>query len=393
MVAWLVAGLVLLGAVGAGVAVLVVDQGGGGQGGGTSPSASAVPPSATPSAPVSPSASEPAPAPAFAFQPLWPFASAAAAAAWQQEYRTGGHQPWHLDPATTALTFARDYLGYTDLDRTTRRAVAGSQAWIGVGAARPDGTAGTAAVVHLARIGTGRDTPWEVVGTRDSTLSLTTPAYGSSVSPPVTVGGRVTGVDESLVVQVRSLSGGLLARSTPIPAGGNQTPWSVPVGFTAPPGTVLTLAVSTGGHVAAVERFAVTGVRAARGSTPVLADGRYATRITRVDATARRITVDVVQIFFGSDATRAAREDGAPEVPPPNDVWIRNTNPQLRTLPVAKDARITVNVHGATESGSATRDIPWTLAQLGAARHLSDGVFWVTVRNGEVGRVAEQYLP
>ena len=390
VLAWAVAGLVLLAAVGAGVALLVTDQGGGGQGG-SSPSASA-PPSASPS----PSASAPAGTPAFAFQPLWPFGSAATAAAWQQEYRTGGHQPWHLDPAATALAFARGYLGYTELDRTTSRSVVGSQAWIGVGARLPNGTAGTAAVVHLARIGTGQDAPWEVAGTRDSTLTVTTPAYGSSVTSPVTVGGRITGVDESLAVQVRSLSGGLLARSAPIPAGGDRTPWSVPVSFTAPPGTVLTLAVSTGGHVAAVERFAVTGVRvagSAGSTTPVLADGRYAVRITGVDPAARRITVDVIQIFFGADAARAAREDGAAEVPPPNDVWIRNTNPQLRTLPVAKGAPITVNVHGAVESGSATRDIPWTLAQLDAASHPAYGVFWVTVRNGQVVRIAEQYLP
>ena len=386
MVAWVLAAVVLLATVGAGVALLVARQGGDGQGG-TSASGSAAP-----SAPASPGASTPAEVPAFAFQPLWPFASAAGAAAWQQEYRTGGHQPWHLDPAATALAFARGYLGYAELDRTTSRVVVGSQAWIGVGVSLPNGTDSTAAVVHLARIGTGRDAPWEVAGTRDSTLSLTTPAYGSRVSSPVTVGGRITGVDESLVVQVRSLTGGLLGRSAPIPAGGNGTSWSASVSFTAPAGTVLTIAVSTGGHVAAVERFAVTGLRAAGGSAPVLADGRYAVRITGVDPAARRITVDVIQIFSGADAARAAREDHAAEIPPPNDVWIRNTNPQLRTLPVAAGAPIMVNVHGAAESGSATRNIPWTLDQLGA-NHPADGVFWVTVHNGEVVRIAEQYLP
>ena len=394
VMAWVVATVVLLAAVGAGVAVLVVDRGGGGQGG-SSPAPSAAPsavPSTQPS-PPSPSASGPAGVPAFAFQPLWPFGSAAAAAAWQQEYRTGGHQPWHLDPAATALAFTRGYLGYTELDRTTSRLVVGSQAWIGVGAELPNGTDSTAAVVHLARIGTGPDAPWEVAGTRDSTLSLTTPAYGSRVSSPVTVGGRITGVDESLLAQVRSLTGGLVGRSAPIPAGGNGTPWSVPVSFTAPAGTVLTISVSTGGHVAAVERFAVTGVRVVGGSAPVLADGRYAVRITGVDPAARRITVDVVEIFFGADADRAAREDHAAEVPPPNDVWIRNTNPQLRSLPVAQDAPITVNVHGAAESGSATRNIPWTLDQLSAASHSAHGVFWVTVHNGQAIRITEQYLP
>lgn len=74
-------------------------------------------------------------------------------------------------------------------------------------------------------------------------------------------------------------------------------------------------------------------------------------------------------------------------------MWVRNTSSLLRTLPVAEDAPITVNVHGAAESGNATRDIPWTLAPLGAAGRIPDGIFWVTVRPAQVIGIAEQYLP
>ena len=116
-------------------------------------------------------------------------------------------------------------------------------------------------------------------------------------------------------------------------------------------------------------------------------------RITRVDPAAGRITVDVVEIFFGEDATRAAKEDKAEEIPPPNDVWIRNVNPRLRTLSVAPDAPITVNVHGAAESGSATKNVPKTLPELARLDRLDDGVFWLTVTGGRVTRIAEQYLP
>jgi len=222
-------------------------------------SASVTPSAGTPSA--TPSAA-PAPAPVFGFQPLWPFAGTADAAAWQRSYRAGGHQPWHLDPGQTALSFTRSYLGYTELDRVTSRRVVGTQAWVGVGYANPNGRLVTAAVLHLARIGSGADAPWEVVGSRDATLSLTTPDYGATVSSPVTVGGRITGVDESLRVQVRALGAPLLGQLGGIPAGGQDTPWSARVAFTAPAGTVLTIAVSTGGHLLGVERFAITGVRA-----------------------------------------------------------------------------------------------------------------------------------
>ena len=392
---WLSVGALALVAGGVGVALLVTGDDGSPPGIAV-PSASAPvqpsgPPSGPSSAPPSVSPSAPGGVSAFPFTPLWPFAGAADAAAWQRAYRAGGSQPWHLDPAATALAFTADHLGYPELDRVTSRTVTGSEAWIGVGAARPDGTAATAAVVHLARLGAGADAPWEVVGTRDSTLTLTTPAYGATVSSPVTVGGRVTGVDESLAVQVRSRQGRLLGRVRGLPAGGDRTPWSAQVAYSAPAGTVLTIAVSTGGHLAAVERFAVT---AARATGPAgLADGRHAVRITGVAPAARRVTVDVVQIFFGDAAARAAAQDGAAEVPPPNDVWIRDTSPQLRTLAVTPEAAITVNVHGATGSGSSTRDVPRTLPQLAATANLRDGVFWVTVADGQVVRIAEQYLP
>ena len=124
-----------------------------------------------------------------------------------------------------------------------------------------------------------------------------------------------------------------------------------------------------------------------------LADGRHPARVTRVDAAGGRITVDVVQLFLGDAAARAAEQDGAAEIPPPNDVWIRNTSHALRTLPVAAAAPITVNVHGSSESGSSTTNITKTLAELADIDDLDSGIFWLTVADGQVTRIAEQYLP
>jgi hypothetical protein len=124
-----------------------------------------------------------------------------------------------------------------------------------------------------------------------------------------------------------------------------------------------------------------------------LQDGRHPVRIMDVDVQRRLITVDVVQLFLGDDAASAAAEDKAAEVPPPNDVWIRNESARLRTLHLAPGTKITVNVHGASESGSATRDIRVTLAQLAAIPRLADGIFWVRVQAATVTGVAEQYLP
>src|SRR5215475_3669402 len=165
----------------------------------TTPSAS--PPASAPQAPSpsAPSPSAPSPSggastpagpstrptvPVFAFQPLWPFTGVSDAMAWQEAYRSGGHQPWHLDAGQTALSFASGYLGYTEVNKVTGLSVVGRQAWVKVGYDDPNGRPRTVANLHLAKIGTGRYAPWEVVGSRDTRLTLTIPAYGATVLSP-----------------------------------------------------------------------------------------------------------------------------------------------------------------------------------------------------------------
>ncbi|WP_131785617.1 hypothetical protein [Protofrankia symbiont of Coriaria ruscifolia] len=200
----------------------------------------------------------------FPYQPLWPFASVADARAWQTGSSPEGHQPWHLDPAATALSFARDFLGFADIDRTLASTVTGDDARIQVGYATEGGRTGVAAVVHLARFGSGGDAPWEVVGTDDTTFSLTQPAYGASVTASLTAGGRITGIDESIHVQVRPAAGSggqVVGEYCCLPAGGQNSTWTANVKISARPGQGLVVVASTGGHLHGVERFTVTGVR------------------------------------------------------------------------------------------------------------------------------------
>ena len=194
------------------------------------------------------------------YQPLWPFATYADEQAWQAASSSGGAQPWHLDAGQTALPFAQNYLGFTDITTVTSTTMDDQGAHIGVGYPTPSGTLHTAAVLHLVRYSkTVGDTAagWEVVGSDDTDFSLEQPAYGSQVSSPVTVGGHITGVDENITVVVlpqapNSSSGAGL------PAGGQNTPWQLSVTFTQ--GGVLTIVASTGGHLTQHERFAIQGV-------------------------------------------------------------------------------------------------------------------------------------
>jgi hypothetical protein len=205
---------------------------------------------------------------------LWPFNDAAQVQAWQAAYGVTDHQAWHLDAARTALNFASQYLGYSGMDQVISQVVSGRQARIGVGwddvgAETPGKEVGEvdrheAAVVHLIRYGAGENAPWVAVGTDDTLLTINSPAYGAAVTSPFGVGGLITGVDESLRIKVLATGSSTpLAQVGGLPAGGTRLPWSTRLTVTAPHGSVLTVAVSTGGHLRDVERFAVTAIRVA----------------------------------------------------------------------------------------------------------------------------------
>jgi hypothetical protein len=142
---------------------------------------------------------------------------------------------------------------------------------------------------------------------------------------------------------------------------------------------------------------ATTGAPAPGGGTRatteqvVLEDGRHLVLIKTVDPGRRTVTFDLLQWFEGEAAAKAAAEDGE-ESPPPNDYYIRNVNPRLRTLPVAADAQITVS--SLASSANPTKDTPVTLAQLAGyfPTNVADP-FWITVERGQVTGIAQQYLP
>ena len=118
-----------------------------------------------------------------------------------------------------------------------------------------------------------------------------------------------------------------------------------------------------------------------------LADGTYQAFVRAVDVQRATITVDVVQVFVGGAAHQAAIEDGVAWGDVRFDpVYIRNENPLLRTLPVARDVRIKLIAIceiapnrwvGLTELRRATT--PFT-----------DGFYYeVTVRGGSVERIRQ----
>jgi hypothetical protein len=121
-----------------------------------------------------------------------------------------------------------------------------------------------------------------------------------------------------------------------------------------------------------------------------LENGRHPVVLTRVSVSGRTATFDLVQWFTGDAATKAAAEDGE-ESPPPNDYYIRNVNPRLRTLPIAAGARLTLTRLTMGQGGNAAGGIEVDLATV-AANGL-DHLFWATVQGGQIARLEEQYVP
>ena len=86
-----------------------------------------------------------------------------------------------------------------------------------------------------------------------------------------------------------------------------------------------------------------------REGVTTLTDGRYDAYVRKVDPDRDLMVVDLVQVFTGKAAVRAALEDGmdrsAAEV---RDTYVRNQNDRLRTLEMAGGVRL--NLIGSCES-------------------------------------------
>jgi hypothetical protein len=154
-----------------------------------------------------------------------------------------------------------------------------------------------------------------------------------------------------------------------------------------------------------------------KGSSParLVGDGRYFGYVRAVDAESQPPTVsfDVAQFFFGKDVQQAAEEDGAvqPGEPVSNDHYERNRNARAKALTVAGDASVTAavpvsrlipngEVQSRCRSGCADGTVPASLSEFYASFEkkrygmtAAGDPVWVTIRDGLVVRIDEQYFP
>ena len=130
-----------------------------------------------------------------------------------------------------------------------------------------------------------------------------------------------------------------------------------------------------------------------------LADGRHAVLLHAADLPGRTLTVDVIQFLTGQEAIDAYQADH-PDEPdgPPNDYYLLNVNPRLRTLPVAAEVEVELVLLHLGE-GTGLKPSSWERLLDDLAPQPSDhdlisyNPFWLTLDSGVVTRIEEQYLP
>jgi len=116
---------------------------------------------------------------------------------------------------------------------------------------------------------------------------------------------------------------------------------------------------------------------------------------------AATLAFDEAQLLTGDAAQKAAEEDGAvePGEPVPNDYYVRNGDKTTHTLRIANDAEITAKRCSLCRHGRPGQLGPFLAAFMQGRRTYAApyrgkySQYWLTIENGEVVAIDEQYLP
>lgn len=178
----------------------------------------------------------------------------------------------------------------------------------------------------------------------------------------------------------------------------------------AAPGVTLATAASgstsgASGSTSASGATGSTGQSASAGPSVEpgtdLEDGRHFGFIQTLDETGL-LSFDLAYFLTGDEATQAAIEHGD-EAPPPNDYYIVNDNPRLRTLTLVPDVSIVLLDWNRCCDHTISPDLSTFSRVISAGEDLVEidgqtyygrlSPYWITVRGGMVTMIEEQYLP
>ena len=135
--------------------------------------------------------------------------------------------------------------------------------------------------------------------------------------------------------------------------------------------------------------------------SPELEDGHHFGFIRSIDPEGATLVLDLAYFLTGEEANQASEEHGG-ENPVPNDYYIVNDNPKLRTLALSPDLEIDLldwdhccdQFFRADLDDFATAMAANDITTIdGRLYYGSVSPYWLDVEGGVVTRIQEQYLP
>ena len=133
----------------------------------------------------------------------------------------------------------------------------------------------------------------------------------------------------------------------------------------------------------------------------LLEDGRHFGYVRSVDVEGRTISFDLAYFLSGEEANQAYQEATGDSGPVPNDHFVVNDNPLLRTLSLAPDVRLRLLDWNNCCDTFFDGDLALFAQAIGEQADVADGdliyrgqsQWWITVENGVVTEIEEQYSP
>ena len=155
--------------------------------------------------------------------------------------------------------------------------------------------------------------------------------------------------------------------------------------------TTTTGAPSTTAAPTTTAPTATTAAPVTSAPSSIVTDGRQSAYIDSVDLTAHTITIDPMQYLTGPAAVAAFKKANPSAVEgPPNDYYIVNPTKDHLVVPLPTSAKVElVIINGVPH----TTPVAVPQAKLATYAQLTRAPFWITVANGKVTLVMEQFVP
>jgi hypothetical protein len=119
-----------------------------------------------------------------------------------------------------------------------------------------------------------------------------------------------------------------------------------------------------------------------------LPDDEHPAYVKSIDTSAMTLTFDLVQWLTGQAAVDAFQQANPGETEgPPNDYFIVNNNPKLRTYQLAPNAVLKVT------PGGDPNDVQEIALTDFAGYPQREALFWLTVKGGVITRIEQQWVP